>query len=100
MWKFQDLSVIQILREINFGEFKSTKYAILTHLEAMTFDFYAFLRYLKAEIYQINKINSFRTSRFSKIDFMKNLNDRKSLKFAHCEKSHCCAKFCKLHNVS
>ena len=28
MWKFQDLSVIQILREINFGESKSSKIAV------------------------------------------------------------------------
>ena len=29
MWKFQDFSVTQILREINFGEYKSAKTAIM-----------------------------------------------------------------------
>jgi len=28
MWKFQDFSVTLILREINFGEFKSSKTAV------------------------------------------------------------------------
>ena len=77
MWKFHDFSITQILREINFGDFKSAKSAILTHLEALKFDFNEFLHFLKAEFYQINKIQSpkngknggFRASRFSKIDF-------------------------------
>ena len=28
VWKFQDFSVIHILREINFGEFRSSKNAV------------------------------------------------------------------------
>ena len=50
------------------------------------------LHFLKAKIYQMNKIKSpkmakigrFITSRFSKIDFMQNLSDRKIMKFPHC----------------
>ena len=34
------------------------KYAILTRLEAMNYDFYDFLQFMKAEIYQINTIHS------------------------------------------
>ena len=30
MWKFQDFSATQILREINFGHFEAPKTAILT----------------------------------------------------------------------
>ena len=30
MWKFQDFSATQILREINFGHFEGPKIAILT----------------------------------------------------------------------
>ena len=75
MWKFHDFSITQILREINLGDFRSAKSAILTHLEALKFDFNEFLHFLKAEFYQINKIQSpkngkngrFRASRFSKI---------------------------------
>ena len=47
-----------ILREINFGDFKSTKSAILTHLEALNFNVYECLHFLKAEIYQIGKIQN------------------------------------------
>ena len=40
MWKFQDFSVTQILREINFGHFEALKTAILTlYLEALNFGF-------------------------------------------------------------
>ena len=52
--KFHDFSITQILREINFGNFRSAKSAILTHLEALTFDVYEFLYSLKAKIFQIN----------------------------------------------
>ena len=55
MWKFQDFSVTQILREINFWDSKNAKLAILTHLEALNFDFQEFLHFLKGEIDQINK---------------------------------------------
>ena len=40
----------QILREINFGDSEGAKAAVLTHLEALNFDFFAFLYFLKAEI--------------------------------------------------
>ena len=58
MWKLQNLSVTQILREINFGDFRSAKFAILTHLQALNFVFVNFFHFLTAEIYQINKIQS------------------------------------------
>ena len=41
--------ITQILREINFGDFGSAKFAIFTHSEALNFDFYEFLHFLKAE---------------------------------------------------
>ena len=31
VWKFQDFSISQTLREINFGDYRSAKCAILTH---------------------------------------------------------------------
>ena len=58
MWKFHDFCIIQILHEINFGESRSVEFAILTHLEALNFDFYGFLHFLQAEIDQTNKIQS------------------------------------------
>ena len=56
MWEFHDFHIPQILSEINYGNSRSVKSAILTHLEAMNFDFYEFLHIFKAEIDQINKI--------------------------------------------
>ena len=47
-----------ILREINYGDSKSAKSAISTHLEALHFDLHEFLNFLKAENYQINTIQS------------------------------------------
>ena len=40
VWKFQDLSVTQILREINFWDSKNARLAILTHLEALNLNLY------------------------------------------------------------
>ena len=40
LWKFVDFSVSEILREINFGEFKVIKVVILTLSEALNFDFW------------------------------------------------------------
>ena len=37
VWKFQDFSVIQILREIDFGEFRSSKTVVFTILRAVNF---------------------------------------------------------------
>ena len=58
MWKFHDFCIIQILREIKFEDSKNAKSAILPHLEALNFVFYAFLHVSKAEIDQISKIQS------------------------------------------
>ena len=35
VWKFHDFAITQILREINFGDSRSAKYVIFTHLEAL-----------------------------------------------------------------
>ena len=77
MWKFQDFSVNHILREIKFRDSRSTKSAISTHSEALKFDYYEFLHFLKAEIYLNNQIHSpyncktcmFRTFAFSENNF-------------------------------
>ena len=37
VWKFQDFSVIQILREINLGESRSSETAILTIFRVLNF---------------------------------------------------------------
>ena len=63
-----------ILREIDFGDFRSVNYAIFANLEALNFDFQEFLHFLKAENYQIQspkngKNGIFTTFRSSKMDF-------------------------------
>ena len=56
VWKVQNFSITQILREIKFGDSRSAKSTILTHLESLNFDFYEFLHFFKAEIDQIHNI--------------------------------------------
>ena len=76
MWTFYSFNT-QILREINFGDSESAKSANFTYSEALNFDSYEFLHFLKAEISLINKIQKpkiaknsiFRTFEFLKIDF-------------------------------
>ena len=63
MWKFQDLSITHILREIKFGDSESAKSAISTLSEALNFDIYEFLHFLKSEIYQIDKVHSPKTEK-------------------------------------
>ena len=53
VWKCQDFSATQIFREINFEDSKKANSDIWAHLEALNFDIYEFLHFLKAEIYQI-----------------------------------------------
>ena len=43
VWKFHRFYITQTLRKINFGLSRSAKSTILTHLEALIFDFYVFL---------------------------------------------------------
>ena len=56
-WKFHYFSITHILREINFGDSRSSKSAISTLISALNMSFYEFL-YLNGELYQINKIQS------------------------------------------
>ena len=58
MWKFHDFSITRNLCEINVGDARIAKSAILTHSEALNLDLYGFLHFLKTEIYQIDKIQS------------------------------------------
>jgi len=55
----------QILRETNLGDSISVKSAIFTHLEALNSDFNEFLHFSRAEIDQINKIQSLKNGKNS-----------------------------------
>ena len=58
VWLIYDFSIAQIFREIDFRDSWSAKFATLTQLVVPNSDFYEFLHFLKADIYQINKIQS------------------------------------------
>ena len=55
VWKLCAISITQILREINFGDSRSAKSAILTHLEAANFDFYEIKQFLKLIFTKLTK---------------------------------------------
>ena len=66
MWQFQDYSVIQILCEINFEEYRCSDTAIITHLEALNLDLDKFLN---AEIYSNPKIQSPEIAKMAFLNF-------------------------------
>ena len=56
-WKIHNFAINKILHDVNFAHYRSAKSAILTHLQALNVQFHEFLHFLKAAIYQINKIH-------------------------------------------
>ena len=58
MWKFQDFSATQILREINFGHFEVSIIAICTIWAALNFEFLVFYDDFIYEIFPRIKIQS------------------------------------------
>jgi len=77
MWKFQDISVIQILHEINFGHFEAPKTAILPIWAALSFEFLDVFDISKCEIpknwkfkaSKITKMTVFDPLKSAKIDY-------------------------------
>ena len=58
MWKFQDFSLTQISREINFGDFEAPKTAILTIWAALNFEFLGIFDIFKREFFQKSKFKA------------------------------------------
>ena len=92
VWKFDGFCIIHILREFSFEDSRSAKSAILTHLEALNFDFYEFLHFLVAELYPSQK---FRALEIAKMAFFELLHPQKlilhNLSDRNCwAVSHCC----------
>ena len=56
VWKLHDFSITQILREINFGDSRSAKSAILTHSEALNFCTFWKLKFTKSTKFRAPKI--------------------------------------------
>ena len=65
MWKFHDFPINQILREINIGNSTSAKSGIFTHFEVLNFAFYEIMHFLKAGIYQLNKIYALKKAKMA-----------------------------------
>ena len=92
MWKFQDFSTTQILREINFGHFEAQKTAIWTIWAALDFEFLGtltlsnvkFFQKSKFEASKIVKTEVFDLLKSAKIDFTQNQSRRVIAKFQHC----------------
>ena len=96
--KFHNFSVAQNLWEIDFGDSRSAKSTILTHLEALNCDFMNYcifwrLRFTKLTIFRAPKIAKTPVLQIldsQKLLSRKNLSDRKImtfpniLKFLHC----------------
>ena len=51
MWKFQDFSAIQILREINVGHYEAPQIAILTIWAALNFNFWGLLTFSNVKFF-------------------------------------------------
>ena len=71
MWKFQDFSAIQILREINFGHFEASKTAILTVWAAPNFWCLDIFDIFNCEIFQKSKYEAFKIVKTAIFDILK-----------------------------
>ena len=69
MWKFQDFSATQILREINFGHFEVSKTANLIIWSAMNFEFLDIFDIFKIQSLKIVKMAIFQPLKSAVIDF-------------------------------
>ena len=68
MWKLQNFSVTQILREIKVGEFWGSKFAIFKmYLNALNFDFHDIFHSSEADFYQSNR---FRDPKMAKVEVL------------------------------
>ena len=53
-----NFSIIQNLQKIDFEDSRSAKSTTLTQLEALNFDSFEFLHFLKADFHQINQFQN------------------------------------------
>ena len=71
VWKFLKFPATQILREINFRDFRSENTAILTFLKSLKFDFNEFLHYLRAGFDQKSKFRASKTAKMAIFETLK-----------------------------
>ena len=93
VWKFQNFSATNILREINFGEFWVSKISHFDSFRRSEFQFCKISTMKKCKNFKKSKSSPpkfvkraiFEISNSAKLDFTKNLSGRKILQFLHCE---------------
>ena len=71
MWKFQDFSATQILREFNFCNFKDPKSAILTISAALNFTFLRTFDIFKCVIFQTSQFKASKIVKTADFDLLK-----------------------------
>ena len=71
MWNFQDFSITQILREINFGQVKAPIFIILPIWTALNLEFLEIFDIFKREIFLKIKIQSFENCKMADFDLLK-----------------------------
>ena len=80
MWKFQDESVTQILREIDFDDCRSYKSFIFVVLDALKFQFLCFLAFKNSIISYLKKIQrpqKGKTAVFKLLQYLKLISRKK-----------------------
>ena len=73
MWKFQDFSTTQIIREINFRDSRKAKSATFWDIggsEFWIFELHEFVPFLKAEIYQISNFLSLKMAKVAVLEHL------------------------------
>ena len=71
MWKFQDFSCTQILREINFGYFDVQKVPFLPFEQLQTLQFLGTFDIVKYEIFQKLKFKASKIVKMAVFDLLK-----------------------------
>ena len=70
MWKYQNFSVTQILREIKVGKSGVSKSAILTRCQALNFDIYEFFQSYNAGIAKLTKFRAHEMAKKAFLEFL------------------------------
>ena len=74
MWKFQDFSATQILREINFGPFEAQKLPFWPFEQVWILNFWAFWYF---QLWNVYKKSIFEASKIVKMQFLTFKNETK-----------------------
>ena len=74
MWKFQDFSATQILREIDFGHFEAPKPSILINRAAINFGFLGIFGVFKGKMFLKSKFKAYTMTVFDILNSAKTIS--------------------------